>query len=79
MAKNTMLKTRKADNPYEVWVYGDWTWKVLKKYQADDHKPFAKWLVAAQSPGTFGGWDMGDNYAAEIMAIATLVETNYDA
>ena len=32
-AANPCAKTRPVDNPYEVWVNGDWTWKVLKKYQ----------------------------------------------
>lgn len=78
MAKNTMLKTRKAYNPYEVYVYGDWKWKVLKKYQADDNKPFAIWLCAVTSP-FIDYEEVGDTYAADVLGVARLVETNYDA
>ena len=76
--KNTMAKTRPQDRPYEVWVAGDWTWKVLKKWQADDHKPYARWFCAVESPYTYGNPDLGDVYASEVMGVATLVETNYD-
>lgn len=68
MPKNTMLKTRPIDNPYEVYanLYG-WEWRVLKKYQADDHKPYARWFCAVRSPYTHGSWDYGDVYASEVL------------
>lgn len=75
--KNLMGKTRPIDNPYEVWVAGNWTWKVLKKYQADDHKPYARWFCQVITPYTTESGDMGDTYAADVMAVARLVETNY--
>ena len=66
--KNTMGKRRDIDNPYEVWANDQgWTWKVLKKYQADDHKPYARWFCAVSSPYTHGGYDLGDVYAREVM------------
>lgn len=69
MPKNTMLKTRPVDNPYEVYknLYG-WEWRVLKKYQADDHKPYARWFCAVMSPYTFGSWEYGDVYAQEVLS-----------
>ncbi len=76
MAKNLMGKTRPQTDPYEVWTAGDWTWKVLKKYQADDHKPYARWFCAVSSPYTFGSYDMGDCYAKDIMDTATKVGGN---
>jgi hypothetical protein len=66
---------RKQDNPYETWTLTDglgkvvWIWKVLKKYQIPEHEaknPFARWLVAAQSDATFGGWEMGDTYVRDV-------------
>lgn len=75
MAKNTMLKTRTLDNPYEVYVNQlGWEWRVLKKYQADDRKPYARWFCAVRSPYTFGSWDYGDTYAQEVLDNATKLE-----
>lgn len=73
MTKNLCAKTRPASDPYEVWVAGDWTWKVLKKYQADDTKPFARWFCLVVTPFTTASGDMGDVYAAEVMKIAERV------
>lgn len=64
--KNLCAKTRPLEDPYEVWVAGDWTWKVLKKWQADDDKPYARWFCAVKSPFTYGSWEKGDVYVAEI-------------
>ena len=71
MEKNTMAKTRKVNDPYEIWIAPGWEWRVLKKWQADDHKPYARWFCAVVVPGTFGSYDMGDCYAAKIMQHAT--------
>lgn len=75
--KNECAKTRKVTDPYEVWQAGDWTWVVLKKYQADDNKPYARWFCAIYTPMTYGSYDvatktptgscdMGDVYVSEI-------------
>ena len=79
--KNLMGKTRKLDQPYEVWKSrdGQWEWRVLKKWQSDDRKPYARWFCAVKSPFTHGGWEMGDTYAAEVMKQATKVSTILDA
>lgn len=77
--KNTCGKTRPVDKPYEIWQSSDgtWTWRVLKKWQADDTKPFARWLCAVTSPMTQGSSDIGDVYVEEIKknAVLTFKET----
>ena len=69
--KNLCGKTRPTDNPYEVWVSrdGSWTWNVLKKWQADDDKPFARWFCNVVTPMMPRG-EMGDVYVSEIKANA---------
>ena len=78
--KNECGKTRKLDNPYEVWEcrmdmgYGDIiniTYKVLKKYKApkgEAEDPFARWFTAAKSEATFGSWEYGDTYVRDIVS-----------
>ncbi len=72
---NLCAKTRPLDDPYEVWTSfgGDWEWRVLKKWQADDNKPFARWFCAVRSPYTYGSWEKGDVYASEVMSNAVRV------
>mgnify|MGYP000057588370 FL=1 len=80
MAKNLMNKTRKVANPYEVWTgYGPWqgwTWKILKKYQVDDNKPYARAFCDVTSPVLHGGSELGDVYIAEIhkQAVVTFID-----
>ena len=65
--KNECLKTRPASDPYEIWKnHSGWTWKVLKKYQADDNKPFGRWFCSVSSPFTRGSEELGDVYVKEI-------------
>lgn len=66
MAKNLCAKTRKADNPYEVWEADGWKWIVLKKWQADDDKDGARWFCQVSSPFTQGFPDLGDVYVMDI-------------
>jgi len=75
MVKNLCLKERKIDDPYETWrsFDGTWTWKVLKKWQVDDNKPYARWLCAVSSPYTYGGYDVGDVYVKDIKSYAVKV------
>ena len=72
--KNTCAKTRPRANPYEVWrsFDGTWTWRVLKKWQADDAKPYARWFCDVVTPIVPEG-EMGDVYVAEIKANARRV------
>lgn len=71
--KNDCLKTRPVSNPYEIWKNDSgWTWKVLKKYQADDSKPYGRWFCWVSSPFMPDG-EMGDVYVSEIKGQATKV------
>jgi hypothetical protein len=73
MAKNECAKTRPASDPYEVWVAGDWEWRVLKKWQADDNKPQARWFCQVITPFTGPSGDLGDVYVSEIKSVALRV------
>ena len=80
-AKNYCGKMRKIDDPYETWTlaHAGWTWQVLKKYQTPENEkknPYARWLVAAKSPHTYGSWDMGDTYVHEIKNSGAVREIN---
>jgi hypothetical protein len=61
--KNLAGKSREIGTaPYEVWALGDWTWHVLKKYQAQDDKPFARWFC-----DVYGfAHEAGDTYVDDI-------------
>lgn len=69
MSKNLCGKTRKIDNPYEVWKAGTWEWRVLKKYQNEENEaknPYARWFCGVSSPFTYGEFELGDVYVKEI-------------
>jgi len=66
---NPCAKARKVDNPYEIWrnlFMPDWEWRVLKKWQLDDNKPYARYFCAVKSPMTYGDWEYGDTYVTDI-------------
>jgi len=71
--KNLCNKTRPINNPYEIW--GDspslpgWTWYVLKKWQADDDAPQARWFCLVKTPIVPEG-EIGDVYVKDIKDIA---------
>lgn len=76
--KNDCAKTRPVDDPYEYWACQDpdgagWVWAVLKKWQADDDKPFARWFCMVYTPIVPQG-EMGDVYVADIQANAEPVD-----
>lgn len=89
---NPYNKIRPNNNPYEIWRNcshnpkctvdnsdikgGDWEWHVLKKWQIDDSKPYARWFCLVKSPFTFPNYDMGDTYVSEIKRYAELIKTN---
>lgn len=77
--KNPCAKSRPKDKPYEVWKSLDekWQWHVLKKWQVDDDKPYARWFCLVKSPYMPEG-ELGDVYVKEIKAHATLIQSNYD-
>lgn len=72
--RNLCAKTRPVDKPYEIWQSHDgcWTWKVLKKWQVDDNKPFARWFCHVTSPFCPEG-EMGDTYVKDVKAYARRV------
>ena len=74
---NPCSKTRKLDNPYEVWEFRmqlgldvlNIEYRVLKKYKNPENEakdPYARWHTAAKSEATFGNWEYGDMYAKDI-------------
>jgi len=73
--KNLRNKERDVNHPYEIWRSSDgsWEWRVLKVWQTDDSKPFARWFCAVKSPFTFGGFEYGDVYVSEIKQQAVKV------
>jgi hypothetical protein len=72
-------KSRPATRPYEVWANEStgWEWHVLKKWQADDNKPYARWFCLVKSPFVPQG-EIGDVYVREIKEHSRLVRTDYD-
>lgn len=63
-------KTRAIDrgeHPYAVFESGNWTWKVLKSWQNDNTKPYARWFCLVLTPMTGSGGDMGDTYVHDIL------------
>ena len=79
--KNLFLKERGVENPYEVWKTpdGSWEWRVLKKWQIEDDKPYARWLCAVKSPFTYGKYDIGDVYVKDIKSFAVKEGEHYEA
>lgn len=74
MPKNLCAKTVKRADAYEVWQSfdGSWTWHVLKKWQANDDKPYARWFCDVVTPICPNG-ELGDVYVSEIKANARLI------
>ncbi len=75
MTKNLCAKTVKPKDAYEIWesyVRG-WTWYVLKKWQADDNKPNARWFCLVKSPFMPEG-EYGDVYVSEIKSHARRIK-----
>ena len=68
--KNPFGRTRPQDDPYAVYKGPNgFEWRVLKTYKRPDTEradAYARWVVAARSPYTFGGFDMGDEYASNV-------------
>lgn len=67
--KNECAKSRPKDNPYEIWQAGDWFWYVLKKWQVDDNKPYARWYCLVRTPIVPKG-EYGDTYVTDIKTYA---------
>jgi len=71
--KNLCAKTVKPENAYEIWQCGQWKWYVLKKWQADDNKPFGRWFCLVKSPMVPQG-EYGDVYVSEIKSCAIKIK-----
>jgi len=72
---NPFGKTRDVDNPYAVYVgyshaLGPIEVRILKRYKGsvktEAKDPYARWFTAAKSDATFGNWEYGDQYAANV-------------
>lgn len=75
--KNECGKTRKVNEPYEVWQSfdGQWTWAVLKKYQSPEQESkneYARWFCSVKTPFCPQG-ELGDVYVREIQSQAMKV------
>ena len=73
MAKNNCNKTRKIDEPYEIWGIDNWEWRVLRKYQAPETETdnqYARWFCAVKSPYTYDSYEYGDCYVKDIINLA---------
>jgi hypothetical protein len=65
-------KSRPANNPYAIYRAGDMTWHVCKTYKtpaSEAKDQYARWFVWAKSPMTYGSFEGGDTYAAEVTAL----------
>ena len=77
--KNLQAKTVTRDKAYEVWqskvlsIYGTWTWYVLKKWQADDNKEYARWFCDVVTPFVPEG-EKGDVYVKDIKEVAIRIK-----
>ena len=76
----TLRKTAKLEAPYAVFKneFAGWEWRVLKVNQPKrspyDPEGYATWFVAAKSPMTYGSWEYGDTYAAEILRFGNIAD-----
>jgi len=69
---NLCAKSRKVNEPYEIYIAPGWEWRVLKKYQKpslEKTNPYARWFCAVKGPGTFDSYDMGDTYINDIRGL----------
>ena len=70
MTKNLCGKTRKTDDPYEIWAGPrGFEWRVLKKYQNAENEAknaYARWFCAVKSNFTYGEFELGDVYVNDI-------------
>ena len=73
---NPFAKSRPVGQPYAIYRAGDMTWHVCKTYKtpANEAKDqYARWFVWAKSPMTYGDFEGGDTYRAEVIRYGRLV------
>jgi hypothetical protein len=82
MNKNLCGKSRKTDQPYEIWILrnhpdmGTVQWRVLKKYQspeAEAKNEFARWFLGTRSACTYGTFELGDGYVKDVTDYGTKI------
>lgn len=63
--KNVASRTRKSDNPYASWTdpRSGWQYKLLKSWQSDNSKEYARWFVDVHGYGH----DLGDEYVYHLV------------
>ena len=80
--KNLCGKTREIEDPYEIWTNDSgWEWRVLKKYQTPEREAqnhYARWFCAVKSPMTYGSWEYGDTYVADVTGNARMIKGKPD-
>jgi hypothetical protein len=76
---NPFRKTAPLDQPYATYVNSQgWEWRILKTYKqptSEAKDPYARWFVAARSPMTYGDWEYGDTYKAEVTRYGHLLSS----
>jgi hypothetical protein len=67
-------KSRDIDHPYAtltgIMFGGEAEYRILKKNTKFCETQYASLFVAAQTPATFGGFDMGDTYVSELVNLS---------
>ena len=68
---SSLRKKVALESPYATYVLGDWEWRVLgvNAPKKGPNAKYATWFVAAKSPYTFGSWERGDTYIADILSV----------
>lgn len=76
--KNLCGKTRKVEEPYEIWEGSNgFEYRVLKKYQSEEKEkanPYARWFLATKSPYTYGSYELGDGYVKDVTSHARRIK-----
>ena len=78
MAKILCNKSRKVEKPWAIFKRVGWEWRILKNYQNDVNKNYARWFCAVKSPFTYGSFEMGDTYVKDVMGSRYLVAAHPD-
>lgn len=75
-----MGKGRQRDDPYMTLRSADdtWEWRLLKSWQANDGKPYARWFCSVSSPHTQGGTDLGDTYVYDVLVTGRAHVVSWD-
>jgi hypothetical protein len=64
MAKILCNKSRKVETPWAIFKRDGWEYKILKNYQKDPRKAYARWFCSVKSPYAT---DLGDTYVTDVL------------